>query len=298
LKFQDILNSRYGTIFALWLGRTLPPKLGYWVAHQLGGVLGRNKRFAQAQAVRANQWVVHDGSISQHELERLTQATFRNSGRFLYDFFHNLRNPEAVLAMTEFQPSFLRYLERNDKESMLLVCPHLTNTDLIGRAAALSGLNMQVLSYPQPPGGYRLTNQIRSEVGMDVTPMSITALRQATVRLQNKGTVLTGIDRPVNDQKYRPLFFGRPAALPVSHVRLALKVNVPVIVISGYLKPDGIYVVWASDPIPMRSHPDLHIETVRNAEAILEVVEDAIRKVPEQWAMYYPVWPEALKELP
>jgi phosphatidylinositol dimannoside acyltransferase len=298
LKFEDILNSRYGTVAALWLGRSLPPRLGYWIAHHLGGFLGRNNRFAQAQAVRANQWVVHGGSLTRGELDQLVIATFRNSGRYLYDFFHNLRDPEAVLGMTEFQPSFLRYLERNGKESQLLVCPHLTNTDLVGRAAALSGLKMQVLSYPQPPGGYRLTNEIRREVGMDITPMSVTALRQATIRLQNKGTVLTGIDRPVNDHKYQPLFFGRPAALPVTHVRLALKVKVPVIVISGYLRPDGVYVVWASDPIPMRPHPDLKIETVRNAEAILEVVADAIRKIPEQWAMYYPVWPEALNELP
>jgi phosphatidylinositol dimannoside acyltransferase len=298
LKFQDLLNSRYGTRLALWLGRTLPPRFGYWMAHHIGAVFGRNQRFSQAQAVRANQWVVHGGSLSKAELDQMTIATFRNSGRFLYDFFHNLRNPEAVLKMTEFQPSFLRYLDRCGKEPQLMVCPHLTNTDLIGRAAALAGLNMQVLSYPQPPGGYRLTNEIRQEVGMEVTPMSVTALRQATKRLENKGTVLTGIDRPVNDQKYKPLFFGRPAALPVSHIRLALKMKIPVIVISGYLRSDGVYVVWSSDPIPMRSDPDLLTETVRNAEAVLEVVSEAIRKVPDQWAMYYPVWPDALKEIP
>jgi phosphatidylinositol dimannoside acyltransferase len=297
LKFQDILNSRYGTVFALWLGRTLPPRLGYWIAHQVGTLFGRNRRFTQSQAVRANQWVVHGGSLSQRDLDRLAVATFRNAGRFLYDFFHNLRNPEAVLRMTEFEPSFLRYLEKCGKEAQLLVCPHMTNTDLIGRAAALSGLKMQILSYPQPPGGYRLTNQIREEVGIDVTPMSISALRQATVNLQNNGTVLTGIDRPIQDHKYEPIFFGRPAALPVAHVRLALKLKLPVIVISGYLRPDGKYVVWASDPIPMRPNPDLHTETVRNAEAILEVVADAIQKAPDQWAMYYPVWPKALEEI-
>jgi phosphatidylinositol dimannoside acyltransferase len=298
LKFQDIINSRYGTGFALWLGRTLPPRLGYWISHQLGVIYGRSRKFAQSLAVRANQWVVHGGALSAEELDCLAIATFRNSGRFLYDFFHNLRNPDAVLKMTEFQPSFKRCLEREGKEPQLLVCPHVTNTDLIGRAAALSGLNMQVLSYPQPPGGYRMTNRIREEVRMEVTPMSVTALRQATVRLQNNGTVLTGIDRPVQDRKYMPMFFGRPAALPVAHVRLALKLNIPVTVISGYLRPDGVYVVWASDPIPMHTDPDIHVETVRNAEAILKVIEQAIRSVPDQWAMYYPVWPEALDEIP
>jgi hypothetical protein len=61
LKFQDIINSRYGTGFALWLGRTLPPRLGYWISHQLGVIYGRSRKFAQSLAVRANQWVVHGG---------------------------------------------------------------------------------------------------------------------------------------------------------------------------------------------------------------------------------------------
>ncbi|HSV86222.1 MAG TPA: lysophospholipid acyltransferase family protein [Levilinea sp.] len=298
MKFHDIINSRFGTILALWVGRSLPQRQGYWIAHQLGTVYGRSRRFAQTKAVRANQWVIHGGKLSKEELDRQTVATFRNGGRFLYDFYHNLRNPEVLLNMTEFEPSFLRYLDRCDKEPQLMVCPHVTNADLIGRAAALSGLKMQILSYPQPPGGYRLTNRIRAEAGMDITPMSVTALRQATIRLQNNGTVLTGIDRPVQGSKYTPRFFGRPAALPVAHVRLALKLGIPVIVISGYLHPDGKYVVWASDPVAMRPDPDLQTETVRNAEAILDVVAEAIRKVPDQWVMYYPLWPEALQEIP
>ncbi|MEN4043028.1 MAG: lysophospholipid acyltransferase family protein [Anaerolineaceae bacterium] len=297
MKFQDLMNSWLGTTFALWLGRVMPPRLGYWIARQLGTIYGRSRRFAQSRAVRANQWVIHGGALNKEELDRQTAAVFRNGGRFLYDFYHNLRNPEVVLNMTEFEPSFLRYLERCDKEPQLLVCPHVTNTDLIGRAAVLSGLKMQVLSYPQPPGGYRLTNRIRKEAGMDITPMSVTALRQATIRLQNNGTVLTGIDRPVQDHKYTPRFFGRPAALPVAHVRLALKLSIPVMVISGYLRRDGKYVVWASDPIAMRPYADLQTEIVRNAEAILEVVAEAIRKAPDQWVMYYPVWPETLQEV-
>jgi hypothetical protein len=58
--------------------------------------------------------------------------------------------------------------------------------------------------------------------------------------------------------------------------------------------------MWFGLLIPSRCgpDPDLLTETVRNAEAVLEVVSDAIRKVPDQWAMYYPVWPDALQEIP
>jgi len=112
---------------------------------------------------------------------------------------------------------------------------------------------------------------------------------------------VTGVDRPLStseDAKYRPRFFGRAAALPVFHIRLALKHNLPIIVVGGARKANGCYSVWASDPIPMQRHSDMVQETVQNAEAVLAVIADYIRQAPEQWAMYYPVWPETLDQAP
>jgi phosphatidylinositol dimannoside acyltransferase len=255
--------------------------------------------FTPAQAARVNQWVVHGGNLTREQLDKVVTSTFSNTGRFLFDFYHNLSDPKAVLDRAIFSPSFLRYVDGPAaSESHLFVCPHITSVDLIGRAAALYGMKLQVLSYPLPPGGYEWTNEIRRQSGLIVTPMSVTALREATERLMSGGNVLTGVDRPVSDKKYRPRFFGRPASLPVGHVRLAIKVGLPVIVIYGSLLPDGRYLVEASDPIEMKRYDDLHEEIVCNAEKILIVVADAIRKNPDQWTMFYPVWPEVVQELP
>ncbi len=50
-----------------------------------------------------------------------------------------------------------------------------------------------------------------------VTPMSLSAFRQARQRLQDGGSVLTGFDRPLPNtqmRKYRPTFLGmRPIYL-------------------------------------------------------------------------------------
>jgi predicted LPLAT superfamily acyltransferase len=35
-----------------------------------------------------------------------------------------------------------------------------------------------------------------------------------------------------------------------------------------------------------------------NTEMVLKVAEGYIRQAPYQWAMFYPVWPEALNEMP
>ncbi len=108
-------------------------------------------------------------------------------------------------------------------------------------------------------------------------------------RLQNGENVLTGLDRPIDSVKYQPNFFGHPASVPVAYTRLALEANVPVIVVSAITKPDGKYYLFASDPITMKKLPDLHQETIRNAEAVLEVAEEIIKKHVDQWSMFYPI---------
>jgi KDO2-lipid IV(A) lauroyltransferase len=255
------------------------------------------------RAVRANQWVVHDMQISSQQLNTLVRETFRSTARSLYEFWHYYTKPESVVGLVDFEPSFFECVRRAKlgESGTLLVAPHMTNFDLVGRAVALNGLDLHILSYPQPPGGYRWQNKLRQLPGIQVTPMSIQALREASQTLRANKVVLTGVDRPLptgEDAKYRPHFFGRSAALPVYHIRLALKHNLPIVVLGGARKPDGCYRVWASDPIPMRRHDDLVQETVQNAEAILAVVAENIRKAPEQWAMFYPVWPDILEQTP
>jgi lauroyl/myristoyl acyltransferase len=162
----------------------------------------------------------------------------------------------------------------------------------------LKGIRYLALAYPQPQSGYQRQNEIRNFMGVEVTPISNESLRQAAERLRGGGTVLTGADRPLHEPKYRPCFFGRASNLPTGYVRLALREKAMVIVVSGITQPDRRYRVWASEPVVMRANNDPVAETLRNTEAVLEVIEDLIRSAPQHWSMFYPVWPEAVSEIP
>jgi phosphatidylinositol dimannoside acyltransferase len=300
MKLEELINSRAGMAMGMVLARLLPPGPGHWLASRVGGLRGRLKKNAQVRAVRANQWVISGQHLNARQVDEMARRVYRSTARSLYDLYRNMNDPQAVLDMVHFEPSFEYYLKLNlaGRQGILFVCAHLTNFDFIGRAAGLRGIRMQILSYPNPAGGYRWQNEMRKIQNLRVTPMSVEALRQAVLFLRAGGAVVTGIDRPIADQKYCPVFFDRPAPLPVGHVRLALKVHLPVVVLSGSRRPDGTYVVRASDPIEMRPHPNLHTEIIENAERILHGVEDSIRAAPDQWAMFYPVWQSALTEVP
>jgi lauroyl/myristoyl acyltransferase len=68
--------------------------------------------------------------------------------------------------------------------------------------------------------------------------------------------------------------------------------------LGGARKANGCYHVWASEPIPMRHYNDLVEEIVQNAETVLTVVASFIQQAPDQWAMFYPVWPETMDQVP
>ncbi len=71
-----------------------------------------------------------------------------------------------------------------------------------------------------------------------------------------------------------------------------------VVVVACHTLPDGTYILDSSDPIPMQPDPDPTVEILQNAQNVLQQAEHFVRLSPEQWSMYYPVWPEALNEVP
>ena len=107
------------------------------------------------------------------------------------------------------------------------------------------------------------------------------SLRAAARFLEDGGSVLTGVDWPVAEERYRPRFCGRPSLLPTAHVRLAVKVGAPVVVVACHRRPDGKYFIASSEPIPMRAGSSMTETILSNTEAVLEVVEQYIRQDPE-----------------
>jgi len=296
---QDVINSRLGVGFALWLGRTMPPSIGHRLGDLIADRVSARRNWHMVQAVRANQWVVGGAGQSLRALDETVRDTFRHTAHCLYDYYHRLSDTRALHDLVAYEPNvdrLLTALSKGDKTA-IIVGPHMTNFDFMARAVAARGVRLMALAFSDPDSGYRWQNQLRRESGIDVSPASMTSLRHAAHRLRDGGTVITGLDRPLPESRYQPRFFGRPAALPAMHIFLALKTKRPIYVVSGVMGPDGIYTIRGSDPIEMVPGPDRHTEVVHNAERVLAVAEDFIRLAPCQWAMFYPVWPEALEEV-
>ncbi len=283
---------------AMLIGKVLPRKLGLKLASLIGIQLGKSKHSPIVKAIRANQWVIHGQSVKPETLNLIPQMVFESSAKCLFDYFHFLSRPEKLKEIVEISPEAMAAFERIWRnEPCVIVCPHTSNFDLMGYVLTLYNLDVQVLSFPNPNTSYKLQNRLRESLGIQVTPMSLSSFRQARKRLRNGGTILTGLDRPLEntqEQKYQTTFFGFESNLPVSYVRMAMEADAPVFIMAATSQPGGKYRLEGSQPIWMEAEKSLDSEIRMNAKRVLSEAEPIIKKYADQWAMFYPVWPQFL----
>jgi lauroyl/myristoyl acyltransferase len=300
MAFQDLINSRFGIGIVLALGKIIPPKTGYRLGEKIARIIVSFRNNPMVKAVRANQWVVSGKKLDTRQLDEITLKTFQHTANCLYDLYHNLPHPEQIMNMVSMSPKLIGLLNKSlsAKKGTIILAPHMSNFDMAGRAMALHGFPILVLSYPQPPGGYQWQNKMRQEYGIEIAPMSFESLRSARERLKNGGLVLTGMDRPMQTSNHCPNFFGYPAPVPVTYVSLASMTRSNMVVASCIGTGQGSYMVDCSDIIQFIPHEDKNVEFIINAERVIQEAEKFISTAPDQWSMFYPVWPWALDTMP
>ncbi len=294
MDLSAISNSKWATGVALGVGKMVPPRVGHGLARRVALKISANRDDPMVQTMRANQWMASRGTLSGQQLDDAVRDAFAYSGRFLYDLYHVMEDPDALMGMVEVDETFERVLAEAKQGPHVYAGVHLGNFDLIGRALGYNGWKQQLLTVADPNGGYKWQNEMRERYGFDVTPVSIEALKHASRRLAEGGSVTTGLDRPLPDAKQFPVFFGKPSSVPLLHVRLAMRAKVPVVVISAILGEDGKYRLQASEPIHMETGGSTASDMLANGERVLVEVEKLIERAPRQWAMTHPVWPDVV----
>jgi len=300
MNLNQILNSRQSGRLALTITRYIPPGIGQALTRAIAKYLVSRPDLPLIHATLINQWVAQGQKLSREQLDRVVLETIQNYTLSMYTLFHYWENLKPLEKMIRYDQPTENLIQRSQERvhGAMVVFIHSCNFDVSLRAASSRGLKGLVLSLPEANEAIEWQHAMRERSGIEVKPASIAVLREATDRLKAGETVVTGLDRPMPESKYKPIFFGRPTALPVHYIYLALKANVPVALVTAIRQPDGVYQVVSSDLVDMKAHQDRHKEVLVNAEMILEIAEDFIQRAPTQWSVLHPLWPEEADKLP
>ncbi len=300
MNLDPFINSRFASMTVFNLAQILPPGIGYWLGCRVADIIAGQIQTPMVRALRANQQVVHGGTLSEAQLNLIVRETLRNKARAQYDYLHYINRPRAIQRMVQMTPAAeLTFQRIRENQPTMIAIPHLSNFDLAGLYLSIRGETFQALTFAHPGAGYRFQNLLRRYTGMIATPISISALKKAMLRLREGGSVLTGIDRPIHEAaplENRPLFFNHPANLPTGYIRLAMEAKVPVTIVSVKTLGRQRYQIDSTDPLPVPGNSRAAADILQNAERVLKIIETFIEQAPSQWGMFYPVWPEMLNK--
>ena len=297
MGLKEFIQDSAAIKAGLWVGKTFSLPALRRLAKFLGKVLASRHSSNLVRNIKANQWVVCGEQLTKDELQEQTLRVITSQLTSLAEYYYYYHHPDEGRNLIHLTPEAQRAVSdvRDRKVPTFFVGPHIGNFDFFLMALRWLEVPLYVLAYPNPNNAYREQNKLRASVGVDIHPISFTSFRNAKQAVKDGKALATGIDRPLHnpeDAKYKPIFFGRPAALPIFYARLCLETGAVARVIGSYRQLDGTYMIDASEPIVMESHPDLMKENLLNVEKVLKPTEDFIRNYPSDWAMFYPVWPE------
>lgn len=299
MAIQNILNSKFSVQFSILIGKYLPLKWGYSFTNLLGSLIGSFRNWDINRNIRLNQYVVQGERLTSTELNRAAKNVLTHAGRCYYDLHHyidRLDELEDLIPWTDQMQEFINLTEQD--QGFMVVAPHISNFDLVVSRLVRGGYQGRVLSYPNPGSGYQLQNEIRKSYGLELTPLDDPDVEAESISyLRSGGVVATGVDRPVPTRKRRHYvnFFGRPSPLPLGYITTALAADVPIIVVTAYMLPDGRYAFKSTNLIHLRKFGNKLDNILLNAEMVIKEIERFIKLAPEQWLMYYPVWPDLLE---
>jgi lauroyl/myristoyl acyltransferase len=293
---RTLAMSRLGPALGLFIVRLIPYRFAYAVGKLLARWVSRNPNATMNRDIRANQAVVRGLAYDDPGLDQVVYEVMKMNARGFIDFFKAIAGGEkAVRQACVIDAPLESRIEEwvKDKRGLVIIAPHLLGFDIFMLYLGILGYPVQAISYPDPRGSYIAQNELRRRFGFNITPLSVQTLRDGLRTLQRGGVLMTAVDRPGLGGE--PLeFFGREVVLPVGPARLAVKTNSLVIAGIPYLDEMGIYHGMGAEIFEPPNTGDEKRDAHELAQKVLSTFEIYIRKWPENWLMFYPVWPEVV----
>ncbi len=141
---------------------------------------------------------------------------------------------------------------------------------------------IQVLSKANPTGGNWFMYYLRKLHNIIITPISVSALKDAIGRLRSGGVVAVAIDLPVqNGGCFK--FFGQECFLTNAHARMAVKSGAAIFLVYTLRTPSGQYQVKFQEVKQPSSCPSKKDLIAAWAQQSYRQVEKFILRWPDAW---------------
>lgn len=229
---------------------------------------------------------------SPAEIVRIAKASYRSFGRVVAEFSEITRlNPDNVHQWVRIQ-GLEHYDEARRKgKGVLLFSAHFGNWE-IGNAAMAIARKPLIFIYRILDSQFleEAITYVRATCG-NISLDKENAMRPMIRALKKGETINILIDQ--NVAVYDGIFvnfFGRPACTTSGLALLAMHTGAPVLPVFTTRQPDGKYVLEIGPEVPIVRSGNRDADVLENTQTFTKMIEDHIRKYPEQWFWLHQRW--------
>jgi KDO2-lipid IV(A) lauroyltransferase len=245
------------------------------------------------RAVIANLRRALGESISESELRDTAKRSFRNFAWLIVDFLRFPRlSPQSIESAVDLDELQIVKEEFRNGKGVIVLAAHLGNWELGGAILSLNGFPLSVVAMPHENGRIdRFFVRRRAEKGIAAVSIEH-ATSELLESLRRKECVAILGDRNVLGRGVEVEFFGTPALMPYGHVILSLRTGAPIVPGFVIREGGGRFKAYVEKPIRPGTGRGAFQDLMGRC---LGVMEDYVRRYPDQWFVFEPIWREADK---
>ncbi len=284
------MKTYYLFRLASWLSRIIPSKVAYRVCSLLGGLLFYAAPSVREAVMDNMKHVLPQASV--HVRRAMARRVVRNVLKNYYDL---VRLPHQKAADLERMITVrgAEYLEQSiaDGKGVIVTGGHIGNFSIVAQIAAIWGFKVAIVTEDiQPPKLYDHVEHLRGRFGIKLIKTGTSQVRTIYKFLHENGVLMLATDRDVTEGGEQVQFFDALADLPPGPVVLAARLNIPLIPAHTVRLPDNRSIVNIYPPLELQRTGDHERDKQANLSLVARVLEEMIRKAPDQWVVLQRVW--------
>jgi lauroyl/myristoyl acyltransferase len=277
------------------LGRALaavPEPVALGIARVVGDVLHQVRNDSRRNVERNLRRVVgHD--VDQASLDRWSQRAFRAYARYWVEGARLPRTArQEVLQRFVVVDGFEHLVEgMASGNGVVLALPHVGSWEYGGTFLAAVGYPMtSVAERLEPPELYDYFVEQRAAMGLTIVPLDAASGGTVMRTLRDGGLVGLLCDRDLLGNGIDVEFFGEKTTMPAGPATLAMRTGATLLTAAVYSGPGQDHHAVVGGPIDLTRTGSLRRDVSRVTQDIADRFEALIRRAPEQWHVFQPLW--------
>lgn len=175
-------------------------------------------------------------------------------------------------------------------KGVIMALPHVGSWEYGGAFLATQGLPMTAVAERlEPPELFDFFVEQRATMGLTIVPLDAPASTISST-LRRGGLVGLLSDRDLVGNGIEVEFFGETTTMPAGAATLALRTGAQLVTGAVYSGPGRDHRAIVEPPLDTTRTGSLRRDVARLTQSIATRFEGLIRRAPEQWHMFQPLW--------